>query len=234
LDQAQELFLQGIQLTQNGDDADSSLASEYIVSAYLRDERVVILQVGFDERMLDRGILTKMAEKAHHSETSPSTGILFMILSIKDAQSNRAYAGVAMKCISDMLDTMTEDMLLNSTQGRIEGLTRSKLHFLRGQLYADRLLNGRSAMKEWTKALDLDPSCSAARLARLECWAATEVKNGADIHAECQSLLGQYHADFEDLNLIYAILVETTLVDPCLGTYDEAMEYYRKKPPSNQ
>jgi MYND finger len=88
--------------------------------------------------------------------------------------------------------------------------------------------NGRSAIKDWTKALEQDPSFAHARLARLDRWVRGEMKDDGDTHSECVTFLGLVHKDYRELNIIYAILAHTTFGDPRLGTYADAMEWHTK------
>ena len=78
--------------------------------------------------------------------------------------------------------------------------------------------NGRSAIKDWTKALVLDPNLAPARLARLHPWTVTEMKSHADVYDECFTFLGLVHEDYIEIDVIYALLAFATFMDPRLGT----------------
>jgi hypothetical protein len=97
-----------------------------------------------------------------------------------------------------MLDTFSDEVLATSSLGELGGLTRAKLYLCRGRLYS-KMLNGRSAIKDWTKAIQLDPALVDARLERLHFWNDKEMKNHAKIHAECVTFLDLVHEDYSEM-----------------------------------
>jgi tetratricopeptide (TPR) repeat protein len=133
----------------------------------------------------------------------------------------------AMKCLADMLDTLEDVLKKTPTLGQLGGLTHAKVFCLRGGLYYF-MRNGRSALKDWTKAIALDPSLAVARMARLHHWMSTKMKTNLDLYAEAATFLGLVHEDYMELDVIYGILALTTFADPRLGTFADAMEYYKK------
>jgi hypothetical protein len=54
------------------------------------------------------------------------------------------------------------------------------------------------------------------------------LENLPRIHAECVLFLSLVHDDYSELDVIYALLASTTLLDARLGTYADAMDFYRK------
>jgi hypothetical protein len=54
------------------------------------------------------------------------------------------------------------------------------------------------------------------------------MKTNAEIHAECVRFLGLAHEDYRELDIIYVLLAMKTFADARLGTYANAMDYYRK------
>jgi tetratricopeptide (TPR) repeat protein len=102
----------------------------------------------------------------------------------------------------------------------------AKVYYWRGRLYTE-MSNGRSALKDWTKALKLDPSLfAAATFARLHLWQPTDIGTYVELHAECVTFLGLAHPEYSEIDAFYALLARITYIDPRLGTYDDAMEYY--------
>lgn len=223
LDYAHKLFLMGLQHAKNND---LSLASEYIASAYVRDIRAVIVTKEAAEKVLDFETYQNLIQHGMCSTPSLSAGILFLIMALSEAAVQTS-VGIAMKCITSMLETITEDMLKSSFLGQLGGLTLAKGYYLRGRLYT-KIGNGRSALKDWTKAIKLDPSFVPARFERLHHWFSLAMKTLPDLHAECVLVLGLVHDDYSELDVIYAILAFTTFKDFRLGTFTDAMEYYRK------
>jgi hypothetical protein len=76
------------------------------------------------------------------------------LIKVEKSWSDQTDTPDAMKYLNDMLD-LTPDILLKNTAPTLGPL--AKLYFLRGRLY-HFMCNGKSWLKDWTKALALDPS----------------------------------------------------------------------------
>jgi hypothetical protein len=98
-----------------------------------------------------------------------------------------------MKYIYAMLDEMSEDELETSTLGRPGGLNKAKAGEAEN-------FNGRSTLKDWAKALKLDPSLVVARLA-LVLWNASAIQKNGELPAECLLFIGMVHEDYSELDL---------------------------------
>ena len=105
--------------------------------------------------------------------------------------------GVAMQCLNGAIDS-DQDTLNASFLGQCGGLSLAKLHFWRGRLFK-KLLNGKAAIKDWTKALELNPSLAVARLDRLRLWSGLRMKTPMEAHDECVICLYLAHDDYSEL-----------------------------------
>jgi hypothetical protein len=137
-----------------------------------------------EQRSLDLGILKRMVCLLSEDTGSISLGIVCLLVALSDdvgcpTPMNFCYA---MKYIYAMLDEMREDELETSTLGRPGGLNKAKAGEAEN-------FNGRSALKDWAKALKLDPSLVVARLALVLWNAAAIQKKMANFPLSVYSLL---------------------------------------------
>jgi len=105
--------------------------------------------------------------------------------------------------------------------------TLASLNKLLGKVYID-MGNGKSGLKQFHTALELDPQDTSVRVLRLEFWVVTGIKSQSLIAAECRLILDQVHKDFCDTDFVYAVLAKAIFLDPRLGSYAEALQIYRQ------
>jgi len=229
LDKAHQLFTMGLSLARNGH---AIKGQEYIASAFLCDSRAVILShpdrpLDHSPAALDMRLMHELVIKPRWLEESCCSHAILVILQAFYFKKG-LLDGPAISSIEVLLRHLEKHPALEGNPYFFTGcLTRAKLHYLRGRLYW-YLANGKACLKDWERALKLDPGYVAVRQERVEFWLNTKMKSWAEIHSECQIILDQVHEDYESLDATYALMVLSTMCDPRLGTFEESMGYYNK------
>jgi hypothetical protein len=172
----------------NADDDCYYAASIHIASAYVLDERVLNLYTGNETaegRALSTDMFLEMLSRASKSASSSTNELrkwrfpssILAFISVEKGlmeqftalqRTQQFITSAAMTGLSLML-TVPEDALQQSCAiiGQLGGwLTHARVYYLRGRLYK-LMFNGKSAHKDWVKAIELDPSLAVARLERL-------------------------------------------------------------------
>lgn len=106
-------------------------------------------------------------------------------------------------------------------------LTRTRLLFRRSSLHMT-MGNHKLAVRDLTAAIKIDPKYTPARDARANLYINLNLKDRRTAHAEFKRVISEAHADHRGNEVSYAWLAITTLEDPYLGTFNDAMSYYEK------
>jgi tetratricopeptide (TPR) repeat protein len=233
-DEASGLFLNGIKLARRGD---LKAAVAQVATAYLLDGRSInyypVLPVPEEARdiALDPKLLYDLSQNSDDSFGA-------MVLRIFAAgrlgslpEDGQMYIATGMDAIDKLLKAITENPKLEERweNGGVLGgcMKRSTLLYLRSSLHM-YMGNHNKAIKDLTKALEIDDKFLDAREARANLWASLKVKDYATIYPEFNQLVSEAHVDNRGNGNAYAWLAIMALGDPKLGTTAEAKQYYEK------
>jgi tetratricopeptide (TPR) repeat protein len=233
-DEATALFLNGVELARRGD---FGAAAPQIACAYLLDSRGVNFTVALppdlpkdkETKILEYELLLKLA--AYDKESVSSRVLRIMTaqyLGSMPVEGQRIIANGIM-CIKWLLGLIAQDPSIEKPERGILGgcLTRTNLLRLLSTLHM-AMGNRKEAMKDLTKALEIDAFYSPARVARACVWAAIQLRDNKTIHKEFKRIVSEVHEDNRGNEVSYAWLAITTLEDPSLGSFDDAKRYYEK------
>jgi tetratricopeptide (TPR) repeat protein len=232
-DEASSLFLNGIKLARRGD---LEAARSQVATAYLLDGRSINFYPGvplpeeardialdpilLNELLQDRGSFAAMVLSifaANRLGSLPEKGQIFI--------------ATGMKAIGELLEEIADNPKLEAhwKNGGVLGgcMKRSTLLYLRSSLHM-AMGNQNKAIKDQTKALEIDDKFILAREARANLWASLSLKDYATIYPEFKQLVSEAHVDHRGNETAYAWLAMMTLVDPKLGTTTEVKQYYEK------
>lgn len=236
------LFANGVRLARAGDLAN---ATPQIATAYLLDSRcnifAPVLPDDIDAEsknfILDGELLLNLI---HHDTTSFGCDILHIILalhlgSVRGVDINGSVAGgqefiaIAMVRIDKLITYLENHPDVEDPNCIIMGgcLTRKVLLYEKGTLRMG-LGDFKNAMKDLSKALEIDEFYTKAREARACTWFGQNMKDDSTIHSEFIRILSENHVDNRGNEVAFAFLATSTLGNSSLGTYRDAKSWHDK------
>jgi len=234
LDEAYELFFNGVKLARAGDLA---AGCAQIACAFLLDDRsinfVPVLPPGAPRDMKFLAIDIQTCSQMINLDLNGFGSRILRIMLAANFGSmpgdGQTMIAEALRCIEQLLSIIEMQPEIEDYDKGILGgcCTRKRLLYLRYTFHMS-MGNEKNALKDLTKALKIDPKYTKARDARVCIWAGGNLKGYATIHKEYKTVVSEYHKDNRALNVAYAWLAITTLKDHRLGTYENAMSYYEK------
>ncbi len=234
LDEAYELFFNGVKLARAGDLA---AGCAQIACAFLLDDRSINFVPDLPPgtpgditlHVIDLQTLYKMISLDLNGFGSRVLRILLGIKLGSIPGDGQTMIAEAFRCIESLLSIIEmQPEVEDYNRGILGGCcTRKRLLYIRSTLHMS-MGNQKNALKDLTKALKIDPNYTTARDARVCVWAGTNLKDNTTIHREYETIVSEYHPDNRGLNVAYAWLAITTFKDPKLGTYEKAKSYYEK------
>lgn len=219
------LFANGVRLARAGDLAN---ATPQIATAYLLDSRcnifAPVLPDDIDAEsknfILDGELLLNLI---HHDTTSFGCDILHIILalhlgSVRGVDINGSVAGgqefiaIAMVRIDKLITYLENHPDVEDPNCIIMGgcLTRKVLLYEKGTLRMG-LGDFKNAMKDLSKALEIDEFYTKAREARACTWFGQNMKDDSTIHSEFIRILSENHVDNRGNEVAFAFLATSTL-----------------------
>lgn len=234
LDEASDLFLNGIKLARRGD---LEAARAQVATAYLLDGRSInyypVLPVPEEatDIALDPKLLFDLSQDADNSFGALVLRIFTAIRLGHSPEYGQDLIASGMNSIRALLAVIVENPKLEAhwKNGGVLGgcMKRSTLLYLRSSLHM-AMGNRSKAIKDLTKVLEIDDKSIPAREARANLWASLKLKDYATIYSEFNQLVCQAHGDNRGNENAYAWLAIMTLGDPRLGTTAEAKQYFEK------
>ena len=235
-DEASQTFLDGMKFARQGDYVK---AIPYIGRAFLLDDRSVKFTLEPPQnldpeekyRVMDSDLLTNLVKHDHGKSSSGVMTIIKAILFISSPRYGQIMIAAAMKVIERLLKNIEEN--LEEMEGPdsilVHGacLTRTSLLIKRSMLYM-ALGNRKMAIKDLTKALEIDEFCTKARVNRACVWASNKLKNEKVIHSEFKRIVNESHEDDRGNEVYYAYLALTVLEDSSLGSMEDAISFFEK------
>jgi len=240
-DLASALFFRGVRLARCGK---LDLGRGYIAIAYLLDTRAIYYIYSLPENMpsdlkmffIDRELLYDELVEAGVQDIcqiSIAAHVIRIMLPTTFSASplGQAFLAQATKSVNFLLWLLEEEPEMEDPDSRIGALggclNRPNLLFLRSNLYL-AIGNRKEAIKDWTKALQIDPSFLKARIMRAIFWATLGLKDNPTIFSEFQIIIQEAHPDQRNLDVAYGWLTLKVLQDPSLGSLNDAKNYYTK------
>jgi tetratricopeptide (TPR) repeat protein len=231
-DEAVGLFRKGLRCARGGD---LSQGSCLIATAFLLDTRAIHIAMKLPAEQEAAGFLLDMAlvEQLQRSEAGSLVSGTILRLCIATHFGNMPGGQEAIS--SSLIETENiikkieaEPVLEDENRGILGGcLQRTKIHFLRSSMYM-ALGNHKKAVKELTAALAIEPSLAYIRSARASLYGSLSLKDAETTFQEWRRVVLDGHPDQRGARVAYAFLAKMALINPKLGTYEEACDYFEK------
>lgn len=233
-DEANEIFANGLKLARIGD---FDAAVPQIATAYLLDGRSInfkpslanVNDADAKNFMLDLELLYKLI---HHDTTTFGCSVLHILLAGRLGSTpdhGQEIVGIALVRIDNLISYLEKDPEIEAPNSMFLGgcLTRKELLYQKSTL---RMALGdyKNAIKDLTKALEIDEFYTKARAARACIWAGQKLRSDARIHEEFCRIIQEQHVDNRGNEVAYAFLALKTLGNSSLGTYTDAKSWYDK------